>query len=276
MKDLKLFSRFRKWNHIRLQKRKSLAIENINYPFRLGVLGIMKNESMNIIEWIEHYIEEGSGQIYLIDNGSTDDTVSKIQKYIQEGIVHLIELPQQHKQKQHYWTAIEYFKILKNCQWLIIADLDEFWFCKDGEKLSEAIKDYQQHYDVIYVNWSIFGSGGNVTHPKSIRKELTMRHQFLSSNIVTKYICKTSVLKSIENLEIHKIRGACSSATISDNQKFQINHYVTQSIEYFEVKMKRGDVIKKLNDKIRDMDYFYKYDEPCIVEDFLLSDRINN
>ena len=274
MKDLKIFSKFRKWNHLRLKKRKSLAIENISYPHRLGVLGIMKNESLNIIEWIEHYIEEGCEQIYLIDNGSTDDTISKIQKYIQEKIVHLIELPQRHKQLKHYWTAIEHFEITKNCQWLIIADLDEFWFCKDGEKLSEATKDYQQHYDVVYVNWSIFGSGGNIIHPKSVRKELIMRHEFLSSNTVTKFICKTSVLKSLENLEIHKIKGACSSKTISDNQKFQINHYVTQSVEYFEVKMKRGDAVKKLNDNVRDMEYFHKYDKPCIVEDFLLSNRI--
>jgi hypothetical protein len=51
---------------------------------------------------------------------------------------------------------------------------------------------------------------------------------------------------------------------------------VTQSREYFaKVKMTRGDVIKALNDDVRDWAYFEKYDSPCTEVDERLASRIN-
>lgn len=248
----------------------------INNPHRLGILGIMKNESMNIVEWVEHYKNEGVTAIYLIDNGSNDDAINKIQIYIETGLVKLIILQEKHKQREHYWTAINHFKISQECQWLIIADIDEFWFCKNGAKLNEIWIEYDG-YDVIYVNWSIFGSNGYEQHPSSLRKYLTKKQPNLASNKLTKWACRTSIIKSIKNIDIHKIRGGCSARTISDNQIFQINHYVTQSKEYFaKVKMMRGDVIKALNDDVRDWAYFDKYDAPCTETDEVLSSRIES
>jgi hypothetical protein len=236
----------------------------------------MKNESMNIVEWVEHYKNEGVTAIYLIDNGSDDDTLNKIQIYIKSGLVKLIILPERHKQKEHYWTAINHFNITKKCEWLIIADIDEFWFCKDGTKLNEVWPEFHG-YDVVYVNWSIFGSNGYDQHPSSLRKFLTKKQPHLASNMLTKWACRTSIIQSIENIDIHKIRGGCSARTIADNQAFQINHYVTQSKEYFaKVKMRRGDVIKALNDDIRDWAYFESYDTPCTEIDELLSSRIES
>ena len=51
-----------------------------------SILAIFKNESYNIVEWIEHYINQGVKKIYMIDNGS-DDNYSKLiepyKKYIE-------------------------------------------------------------------------------------------------------------------------------------------------------------------------------------------------
>lgn len=271
-----LIKTLRHWNNRRVSARREIKKYILNYPHRLGILGIMKNESMNIVEWIEHYKHEGIAAIYLIDNGSTDNTIHKIQNYIESGLVKLIVLPEKHKQKHHYWAAIDHFKITKACQWLIIADIDEFWFCKNGTKLNDIWSEYHD-YDVVYVNWSIFGSNGYDQHPSSLRKLLTKKHFHLASNMFTKWACRTSIIQSIENIDIHKVRGGCSSRTIADNQVFQINHYVTQSKEYFaKVKMTRGDVIKALNDDVRDWAYFERYDAPCTETDEVLSNRIES
>jgi hypothetical protein len=127
------------------------------------------------------------------------------------------------------------------------------------------------------VNWSIFGSNGYDQHPSSLRKLLTKKQPHLASNMFTKWACRTSIIQSIENIDIHKVIGGCSSRTISDNQVFQINHYVTQSKEYFEkVKMTRGDVIKAMNDDVRDWTYFERYEVTCTETDEILSGRIDS
>lgn len=271
----KLIKAIRRWNNKRVDHRRTQKTFVLEHPHRLGVLGIMKNESMNIVEWIEHYRSEGVTALFLIDNGSTDDTLEKVQPYIDSGLLKLIILPEKHKQKEHYWTAITQFNIKQTCQWLIVADIDEFWFCKNGTRLNDIWPEFHG-YDVVYVNWSIFGSHGHDKHPPSLRKNLITKQPALASNRFTKWACRTRVIQSIDNIDIHKISGACSSRTISDNQAFQLNHYVTQSREYFsKVKMTRGDVIKSLNDDVRDWAYFEQYDAPCTEVDDRLASRIN-
>jgi hypothetical protein len=271
-----LFKSIRHWNNQRVNARRDKTKLILNHDHRLGILGIMKNESMNILEWVEHYKNEGVTAIYLIDNGSTDDAILKLHNHIASGLVKLIELPEKHKQKQHYWTAIDHFKITEACEWLIVADIDEFWFCKDGTQLNDIWPQYHG-YDVVYVNWSIFGSNGHIQHPTSLRKSLTKKQAHLASNMFTKWACRTSIIQSIDNIDIHKVSGGCSSRTIADNQTFQINHYVTQSKEYFaKVKMTRGDAVKALNNDIRDWAYFDQYDAPCTETDEVLSKRIDS
>ena len=157
------FGRVRKWNRSRLVRRRSDA----GLPFQLGILAIMKNEGRNIEEWIEHYIWQGVQQIYLIDNGSDDNTQELIKPWVMSGSVKVITLTERWKQEQHYWTAFKHFKIRRQCKWLIMADLDEFWFCKDGRILSQAVEAYDK-YHVIYANWTMFGSAGHDRHPESI------------------------------------------------------------------------------------------------------------
>ncbi|MCA3487629.1 MAG: glycosyltransferase family 92 protein [Rhodobacter sp.] len=243
-------------------------------PFQLGILAIMKNEGRNIEEWIEHYIWQGVQQIYLIDNGSDDNTQELIKPWVMSGAVKVITLTERWKQEQHYWTAFQHFKIRSQCKWLIMADLDEFWFCKDGRILSQAVEAYDK-YHVIYANWTMFGSAGHDRHPESLRMCLTRRSPDLGPHDCTKYICRTRAISTRRKFGIHKLFGTCSSRTISDNGLLQINHYPLQSREYFQdVKMRRGDAFNPSMDQFRDWEYFEAYDSPCVVEDTLLRDQV--
>ena len=274
----KIISLIRNWNFQRRMHRKSRQIEQMHKrtkKFMLGVLAIFKNESLNIEEWVTHYLQQGAGHIFLIDNGSTDTWRPKIERLIASGQVSVISLPEAHQQAKHYWTAYRHFKIQALCDWLLIADLDEFWFCKNGASISDALGAYF-YFDVIYANWTIFGSSGHYEHPKSLRKDLVFRQQNLGGHHCRKWIARTSVLEKPWNIGIHFITGACSSRTVSDNTTFQINHYMTQSVEYFQsVKMSRGDVNSAKHDTTRTMAYFDEYDSPCTFEDRLLADLVS-
>jgi glycosyltransferase involved in cell wall biosynthesis len=245
-------------------------------PTGFGVLAIMKNEGMNIDEWVTHYLQVGADHIFLIDNGSTDDTVRKAEAWVAKGQVHLIIRPKQHRQLGHYWDAIKRFKVRDRCAWLLIADMDEFWFCPDGRSIPSRLADDQyERLDVIYANWRMFGSSGLVEHPDSIRKSLVHCDPVLYNHSSTKFICRTSVLSSSRCLKVHKVRGSDSSRTVSDNENFHLFHYPIQSLAYFKaVKMTRGDVSSARSDTVRGMDYFRSYDAPCTVENRLLADLV--
>lgn len=109
---------------------------------------------------------QGAGRIYLIDNGSTDGSCAIAEQYaLATGRVELIGLPEPWQQLAHYRTAIAALDIVNTCEWLLIADLDEFWFCKSpADNLKGALSRFDR-MDVIYANWFIFGSAGHIEHP---------------------------------------------------------------------------------------------------------------
>lgn len=238
----------------------------------LGVLAIMKNESLNIVEWVEHYLWMGAGQIWLIDNGSTDDTVARAKAWEAQGKVRLIELPKPHRQRIHYWTAIRTFGILQRCEWLLIADLDEFWFCPNGDTLPVALAEYPET-DVIHANWAMFGSSGLTEHPPSVRRGFTLRRPGLAQH--GKYICRTGALSAPEELHLHRVKSPVALRTVNETRRFQLNHYPIQSLEFFRtVKMTRGDAGNAGKDAMRDLDYFREQDAGCDETDRRLADLV--
>ncbi len=267
-----LISRLRSWSGEKPAKESAAA--KLAYPVKLGVLAIMKNEAINLDEWVEHYLWMGAGKIWLIDNGSTDDTVAKAQVWVAKGLVELVEYPARHQQVQHYRTAFRHFDIARQCEWLLVADLDEFWFCPGGDSLTQALNEFDR-YDVIYSNWAMFGSGGLIDQPDSLREGFTLRRAGVAGHNETKYICRSSVLNTPSAIGIHKVRGGDSARTVSDTQRFQLNHYPIQSEAFFrEIKMTRGASDTAAHEFIRDMDYFRRYDHGCDQEDRQLADLV--
>lgn len=261
----KLVPALKEWTLARLARRRT------DLP-RLGVLGIMKNEALNIDEWVEHYLWMGASQICLIDNGSTDDTVAKARAWEARGKVRLMELAKQHRQRLHYRRAFDRFRMARSCDWLLIADLDEFWFCPNGDTLQVALAEFPE-IDVIYSNWAVFGSSGLVAHPPSIREAFTLRRPGLARH--GKYICRTRALSGPNDLHLHRVKSPVPLRTVTEMQRFQLNHYPIQSLDFFRsVKMTRGDAGNAAKDSMRDMDYFRKQDEGCVETDRRLADLV--
>jgi hypothetical protein len=261
----KIVPALKEWTLTRLARRRT------DLP-RLGVLGIMKNEALNIDEWVEHYLWMGASLICLIDNGSTDDTVAKARAWEARGKVRLIELPKPHRQRIHYWTAFRTFGIAQRCDWLVIADLDEFWFCPNGDTLPVALAEFSE-VDVIYSNWVVFGSSGLIAHPPSVRAGFTLRRPGLARH--GKYICRTQALSGPNDLHLHQVKSPVPLRTVTETQRFQLNHYPIQSLDFFRsVKMTRGDAGNAAKDAMRDMAYFHKQDAGCNETDRKLADLV--
>lgn len=242
-------------------------------PERLGVLAIMKNESLLIEEWIDHYLSLGVNNIFLIDNGSTDGTREKIKPWIQKGRVEMVSYLEPHQQQRHYWTAFNEFGIRNRCDWLAIADIDEFWHCKSGEQLADYLFR-QKTNDAIYVNWTMFGSSGHDHQPRSVRRSLIRKDPKLARQ--TKCIFRTSLPLRENDIEVHNIRNALPWRVKLANNELQLNHYATQSRSFwFGVKMKRGDAFYKSQDLAELAKRFDSINEACTETCTLLRDYTN-
>ena len=167
----------------------------------LSILAIMKNEAMNLKIWINHYIWQGVDHIYIIDNKSDDNSVQIIEDLIKDGYpITLYKLFEQHKQIQHYRYVYDKENLQEKTKWLIVADLDEFFYCNNS-KISKELKKFED-YDLIISKWRMFGSNNCVEHPKDIRTTLTKREENL--HILNKYIFQTKNIYS-KYLECHEL-----------------------------------------------------------------------
>ena len=230
----------------------------------LGTLTIAKNEEMIIDEFVQHNKDQGVNHMYIINNGSTDNMIVVLKPYIDSGFVTIYDLPEQHSQVKHYQNAYD-SEVKKKCEWLAVIDVDEYVFGLE-EKLSTVLKS-SESVDYIKLPWLMFGSHGQVKHPKSIRETFITRKK--GTHTLQKSLFRT---KFVDKLEIHVHPISDTSARIVDmDNKIRLNHYPIMSWEYFsKVKMTRGDVNTDKN--VRDEKYFKSYDEGTTHEDTTLRD----
>ncbi len=229
---------------------------------------------MNIREWLDHYFWIGVDRIFLIDNGSGDESVALARGHPHSNRIDLIELPERYQQIAHYRNAMHVFNIRKRVDWLMVADLDEFWFFRHARKFKIVLRQYSV-VDLVYTNWTMFGSGGFDRHSSSLRCDIVTKRPKIAAHAYSKWLVRTSAMNCDHQFDIHKVWDIDARRVISDNVELQLNHYPIQSREYFaKIKMTRGDAFKAANDQVRDWAYFDRYDAPCVIPDTGLRDLL--
>ena len=226
--------------------------------YTLSVLAMFKNESMIIKEWINHYIEEGVEHFYLIDNGSTDDYYEKIKMY--EKYYTLVKdstrLP--HGTQTYLYNKIYLQKIKSETKWLIICDIDEYIYARNGyNKIPDVLNKIPSHIEKIWLPWKNFGSNGHKNQPSNIIQSfIKMGTNMDKKKGEGKIIVKTENLVEIEtgghraklskNDIYYNINGDTHENFIVTHEKcakfnLHFNHYRTMSEEYYhKVKCTRG------------------------------------
>ena len=236
---------------------------------KMGVMAMFKNEAMVLKEWIEHYIWQGADTILLMNNNSTDDYKNIIDQFKDK--VHLIDTPDEYSQIREYNDkGIPFFKKHK-IDTLVIVDVDEYMFGKDGSSLKKHVIDIfgkPERPSQFSCKWTMFGSSGHEKHPESIRKSFTWKQKGTAEE--TKSVVWVNDVISVD---LHKCQ--VKGKTIPCPRGIQLNHYAIMSKEYFEkVKMTRGDAVQPSAKHTRDWNYFKGYDhreeEDTTLKDLIL------
>ena len=243
--------------------------------YKLSVGAVFKNEEHAIVEWIEHYLLHGADHFYLVDDQSTDTSVAKLQPYIDKGLVTLIPttwgryLGRQRAMYSHYFLPV-----IKESEWFLIVDLDEFVWSPTYFKLPDFL-DTVKHLAQVQMSVTIFGSNGHMKQPKSIVGGFTKR----SADIITKepacfkYFINTAF--GFTQLNVHHANFENPNDFNERFQRFmysflQLNHYSVQSREIWEkVKTTRGDC----DEYLQRNDDHWNLSNQNDVEDFGLAEQ---
>lgn len=269
---------------IKIRKNKNFKIIS---KTTIAIISCFKNESHIIIEWIEHYLSEGIDKFYLIDNGSTDSYLPKIQKYIDSGIVHLSIDPEKYVQAK--LINIHGLAILKE-SWVLHVDLDEFMYSRGPFK---TIKDYicflPKNVSQVLVPWKFFGSSGYIEQPACVTDSFIGRKTNGQEIVNCKAIAKSKHVSDCNKIHVFTIKKhkrrltmtsdgnvviassfANISETILSNSMLHLNHYAIQSYQFFlTVKMTRGDATAQNIDTLRNDQYFKSYDFNDVIDNEL-------
>ena len=235
--------------------------------YELAIGALFKNEANSILEWVAHYIYHGVQHFYLINDGSTDNSVELIQLYIDIGIITLFNadfpyfLGRQRAMYNHYILP---HVNAKEMQWLMISDMDEYVWSQENRDLKIVFRQCR-HLAQIQYNHTLFGSNGHIIQPiDGLVKNFTMRSQQLPTTTITNYKYTVNSDYKFTSLNIHHANSEDPEYMKERfflhlrEPYFLMNHYSCQSLNFWnEIKCTRGDGDHYL---VRDIDQFRKYD----------------
>lgn len=144
-------------------------------PAYLAICTAIKDQHLDIREWIFYHRAIGVQRFYLVDTGSTPPMQATLQDYIDIGLVHYTHdnaipwRPGTHgPQITIYENCIQNFG--NQHSWMAFIDADEFLIVKDPTvpDLTTLLMEYEDDAGLIgglAVNWVVFGSSGLEKRP---------------------------------------------------------------------------------------------------------------
>ena len=183
------------------------------YKYFLTCCSLMKNEGKYLREWLDHYISEGVEHFYIIDNGSTDDTVEILKSYNNITLFH------DNRRYPHHQVAMyndHLLPIIKESKWTMIVDADELMKGQNNKTIYTYLQTIARPIHSIYVIWKMFiGKGDDVEKMSDMTTRFNYDYLF-DTNIKLDYCnCKDlqyfmlfgkTIFKTqnIDRLRVHK------------------------------------------------------------------------
>ena len=100
--------------------------------YNLGIISQFHNEASYLAEWVAYHRLIGVDHFWLYDDGSTDHWRSVLDRHLDEGVVEVLPLPEQHapgvptalKQPGTFRDGLR--RAQGRTRWVALIDADEF------------------------------------------------------------------------------------------------------------------------------------------------------
>jgi len=252
--------------------------DKTQFPHKLSIVAIMKNEGPYLKEWLDFHILVGIEKFYLYDNDSTDNTTEILKPYIKRGIVDYTFWPGKAQQQNAYTDCLN--KHANDTKWLAIIDLDEFIVPVHYDTVPQYLETLPKNFAELIVGWVQYGSSGHKTKPDGLLMENYKRHALNSWGI--KSIVNPRLVYESLNPHTHEVAGfiidengkklgridQSENRNITTN-KIRINHYVTKSFQEYVARMNQGSATTQLSTEYRSIEKFKWYDRNEVYDDIM-------
>jgi len=242
---------------------------------RSVIVTTMKNEGPFILEWLAHHRAVGFKDFLVYSNDCTDGTDVLLQLLMEKGwLVHRDNPYRQMKLRPQHAAlqSADDEPCVRQADWLLCADVDEFVNIKTGDGTLTALFDAAPDANVFSMTWRLFGNAD--------------RHHFVDAPVTTQFHrCAPEVTRKphqawgfktlfanqglFRKLGVHRPKGLNpqhwesvkwvngsgapmprsiyrngwrSSMATYGYDLVQLNHYAVRSAESFLVKRERGRV----------------------------------
>lgn len=257
------------------------------------LLSTMKNEGPYLLEWLAYHASIGINKFCIFSNDCTDGSNLLLNRLDQMGIIDHYDNPQGPRMdpQRSAYSRANRMKWVKESEWVLIVDADEFLNIHVGDGSLDALIDASGDADAISLNWRLMGSCGekHMDTNQLVTERFTKGSTFddPENGLVwgfktlfrpgkfdffgvhrPKFTDKTKLDKSKiiwRNGSGEKVGGKIidkgwrSSKESLGYANAQVNHYAIKSREDFLLKRLRGTANSKNKDRI-DMGYWDKYD----------------
>lgn len=224
---------------------------SLDNDIKIAICACIKDEGLDLKEWLDYHISIGVNAFYIYDNGSTDNTKEIISNYSNVNYFYSDK------------SAIQlsaYFHCLQVAQedWIGFIDLDEF-VVPIEKSLSEILKDFDD-YAGLAINWVMYGSSGHQIRPTgNIKDNYLYRSEYsYENNDHVKCFVKPKLIeqpltphsfKCKENQIVNENFEPVNEQSLMpfSGNKIRINHYYCKSVEDYVKKIKRGRADYEIN-----------------------------
>lgn len=246
--------------HAKSEEKTGVSIQTVNvkqtHPpkYKLGIFVRVYNEAYGIQEFIAFHLAQGVEHFYIYNNASKDNTVEKLQPFIEKGIVTLetrTDKPMSPAADTHCMNTYGH-----ECEWIACIDADEFLFSPQGKPLPEILQEFKQ-YPAVVAAWVYYGSAGHRKRPDGLVIE-SYNQSAGKVDVTVKSIVQPSRLLKYGNSHFWYYRGWQNAVDENHNKalgpnlanptanKLRINHYFCKSLEDYMLKVDPTYAVDKI------------------------------
>lgn len=236
---------------------------------KIGITSIQRDRNPYIVEWIAFHLAMGFTDFFIYSHKCSDGMNDTIRKLAEHYSITLNELEDDAPpQLPAYWDAIVHY--VPHVDWMAFIDGDEFLFPTQHDSIVDTLTPFNEHdISALGVYWMLYGSSGHLVEPAGLITENFIRHQKDGDRHVK------TILRGRNQAQVHRVAAhvfETDKGTFDEQMRpiatgwervhepsfehFRINHYVTQSYDFYRHKKRHMGAADVDASKERDAAWF--------------------
>lgn len=246
---------------------------------RLGITSIQRNRGRYLAEWIGFHYLVGFRKFYIFLHKCTDNSVEVLEKLKEHFDIVYIVINNNVPVAQLSVYQVSYNEYNHEVDWMAFIDGDEFLFSPNNLDISVALEShFYKKTSALCVYWVCYGSSGHLKEPDGFvidnfkyrgSFDLGINHQVKSlikgrqGSLIKVSINPHMFLTPLGSFdEMGRLITDLPTNFPPSHASLRINHYVTQSREFFDKNKKISGTALDPADRalFRDEDWWNTHD----------------